>query len=97
MAEKQSNRLKAIEATPRVATVIPFHARPDVDAETIEALEQLLEQARAGQILGVAFVAMRKRREFVGDATGEAYRNPTFARGMLAALDDHLRDLTRGK
>lgn len=68
----------------------------DTPHETIEALEMLLAQARAGKILGVAYVAMRKRREYVGEATGEAYRSPTFARGMVAALDDYLAELARG-
>lgn len=67
----------------------------DISHETVEALEQLLAEARAGKILGFAYVAMRKRREFIGDAAGEAYRNPTFARGMVAALDDHLAELVR--
>jgi hypothetical protein len=63
--------------------------------ETVELLEQLLDEARRGQIIGFAFVAMRKRREFIGDTAGEAHRNPTFARGMVAALDDHLSDLVK--
>lgn len=61
--------------------------------ETIAVLEELLSQARAGHILGIAFVAMRKGRKFVGDAAGEAYRNPVLTRGMVAELDDYLGTL----
>lgn len=66
-----------------------------ISRDTIELLEQLLDDAKRGRVLGVVFVAMYKRREFVGDATGEAYRNPVFARGMVAALDDYLAELAR--
>lgn len=61
--------------------------------ETITVLEELLRQAREGQILGLAFVAMRKGRKFVGDAAGEAYKNPILTRGMVAELDDYLGTL----
>lgn len=75
----------------------PFRLVLDAHShDTVELLEQVLAEARRGQIIGVALVAMRKRREFIGDAAGEAYRNPTFARGMLAALDDRLADMVRG-
>jgi hypothetical protein len=33
---------------------------------------------------------MMKRRSYVVNTAGEAHRNPTFARGMVAALDDEL-------
>lgn len=72
----------------------PFRMVHDVYShETIEVLEELLRQAKEGQILGIAFVAMRKGRKFVGDAAGEAYRNPVFTRGMIAELNDYLGKL----
>lgn len=72
----------------------PFHlTQHHIPKDTIEALEQLLDEAKRGRIIGMAFVTMYKRREFATLATGEAYRNPVFARGMVAALDDHLREM----
>lgn len=62
---------------------------------TVTTLETLLEDARNGDLSGIAFVALGKRRKFVCGATGEARRNPVFARGMLACLDDALREMTR--
>jgi hypothetical protein len=62
---------------------------------TIGVLESLLEDAHSGNVVGIAFVALRKRRQFVMGATGEARRNPVFARGMLACLDDALGEMTR--
>lgn len=73
---------------PRVVVI-----KDPVSHNTVEALEQLLDEAKRGEIIGLCFVAQRKRREYVTDVTGEAYRNPTFARGMLCALDDALRDM----
>lgn len=76
---------------------IPFQAaRQSASHDTIEALEQMLDEARRGRLIGIACVAMYKRREFYVNATGEAYRSPTFSRGMVATLDDYLREMTHG-
>lgn len=74
------------------AVVLSFPAAPPPCADTIECLERLLEEARRGQIVGVAVAAMRKGHKFATVVTGEAYCNPVFARGMVASLDDHVRD-----
>ncbi|WHZ12092.1 MAG: hypothetical protein OJF60_002533 [Burkholderiaceae bacterium] len=64
---------------------------PDqVSHDTVECLETLLRYARAGDVIGIAFAAALKRRAYVADTAGECSRNPTFARGMIAALDDRL-------
>lgn len=70
----------------------PFTLVHDAEAscDTVLALEHLLDEARKGRIIGVAYVAMLKHRRYVVHAAGEAHRNPTFARGMLATLDDSL-------
>lgn len=69
----------------------PFRLVQDtVSVDTVKALEQLLRMAKRGQVIGIAFAAMYKRREFIVNATGEAARSPVFARGMVAALDDAL-------
>lgn len=75
----------------------PFILVPDVlSNDTIECLEQLLEQARRGAIIGLAFAVMLKKRGYIVNTAGEAYRNPTFARGMINALDDQLSTRVRG-
>ncbi len=66
----------------------PFRLIPGhISHETISALEQLLSQARRGELLGIAFCAMYRGRRYIVDTTGEAERNPTFTLGMLRALD----------
>lgn len=75
----------------------PFVLVPDsLSNDTIECLEAMLDQARRGQIIGVAFVAMLKRRSYIVNTTGEAQRNPTFTLGMLYALQDKLVQRVQG-
>jgi hypothetical protein len=76
----------------------PFELMPDnISHDTVEALKSLLEEAERGEIIGFAFAAMYKGRDFIVNTAGEAYRSPTFARGMVQALDDHLMDRVHGR
>lgn len=75
----------------------PFILVPDtLSNETVACLEQLLEHAKQGEIIGIAFAAMLKKRGFIVNSSGEAYRNPTFSRGMIRALDDRLGQRVAG-
>ena len=56
--------------------------------ETVDTLTHLLERARAGDVVGLAYCVMFKRRRYSVDLTGDARCDPTFARGMVAALDE---------
>lgn len=67
-----------------------------LSTDTVTCLEELLAHARKGELIGVAFAGMLKRRGYIVNSAGEAHRNPTFARGMLAALDDHMAMRIRG-
>lgn len=78
----------------------PFQliAHPAVlSIDTVQCLQELLAEARAGDLIGVAFAAMYRRRRYIVDTAGEAYRNPTFARGMVDALHDLLGQRARGE
>ena len=66
-------------------------ARAVACKETIAELEQLLLEARAGKLVGLAFVA-HYRDEYTVDAIGRAMTHPTLTRGAIAALDDLVRD-----
>lgn len=75
----------------------PFVLVPDtISNDTVQALEQLLTHARKGEVIGVAFAAMLKKRGYIVNSAGEAFRNPTFSRGMLRALDDKLGTQVKG-
>lgn len=58
--------------------------------DVVEALEMLLAQARRGELIGIAYAALYKRRQYTVDTAGDCRRNPTFTRGMVRALDDRL-------
>lgn len=69
----------------------PFTLAPDsISHDTIEALKVLLEDAKKGEVIGLAFAVMYKGRDYIVNTAGEAHRSPTFTRGMVQALDDHL-------
>jgi hypothetical protein len=69
----------------------PFrYVGAEPSADTIAVLTDLLAAAKAGELIGVAFAAMYRKREYVVGYTGECARNPTFTRGMVAALNDDL-------
>lgn len=69
----------------------PFRLVPDtVSHDTVIALRELLDHAETGRLLGIAFAAMYRGRHYIVNTAGEAQRNPTFTRGMLAALNDSL-------
>lgn len=75
----------------------PYTLLPDtVSKDTVRCLETLLEHARSGAVIGVAYAAVLRQRNFIVSAAGEAHRSPTFARGMVAALDDKLSERIRG-
>jgi len=62
----------------------------DLSKDTIECLTQLLDHAKAGHILGVAYGAMYKGRRYIVNVAGECHRNRTFTRGIVADLDEEL-------
>jgi hypothetical protein len=69
----------------------PFELVPDtVSTDTVECLQLLLRRARKGEVIGLAFCAMLKQRAYIVNTAGVAHDSPTFARGMVAALDDSL-------
>lgn len=67
-----------------------------VSNDTIECLKMLLREAKRGQVIGIAYGAMLKQRAYIVNSAGEAFDSPTFARGMIAALDDQLALRIRG-
>jgi hypothetical protein len=69
----------------------PFTLVSDtVSTDTVECLQLLLRRARKGEVIGLAFCAMLKQRAYIVNTAGVAHESPTFARGMVAALDDSL-------
>lgn len=61
----------------------------------IEALEDLLEQARAGKVVGLAYVAMHSSFSHTVDIAGANRRYLSLTRGQIRDLDDAVSDLIR--
>lgn len=75
----------------------PFSLAPDsLSHDTIEALRMLLKDAEKGEVIGLAFAVMYRGRDYIVNTAGEAHRSPTFTRGMVQALDDHLMHMVHG-
>ena len=62
-----------------------------VSRDTVQCLRDLLARAERGEVVGLAYAAMQRGRRYTVHACGEADRNPTFARGMVDALQDEMR------
>jgi hypothetical protein len=68
-----------------------------VSRDTVACLRSLLEAAEKGEVIGVSYVAMHKRRHFTAHSCGETHRNPVFASGMVGALWYDLQRQARGE
>jgi len=64
-------------------------------SDTVQCLERLLDESRAGQVIGIAYAVILRRRNYRVNVCGEAHRSPTFTRGVIAALDDELSTRVR--
>lgn len=58
----------------------------NISHETVEALQTLLDKAKRGDIIGLAFTVMNKQRSYNANTAGELHRNMTFAVGTLLVL-----------
>lgn len=61
-----------------------------ISHDTVAALEILLAAAKAGEIIGVAYVGIKPARSYVLDAAGEARQAPVFTHGLVGLLAHEL-------
>lgn len=57
-----------------------------ISADMLQAVEYLVQEIRAGRIIGLAWVALRPGREYEADAAGEARREPAYTQGLILKL-----------
>lgn len=77
---------------------MPYRLIPNqISRDTVTALETLLELAKTGELTGIAFAATFQRMRYVTNVAGLCFTNPTFTRGMVAAMDDELAMLVHGR
>ena len=63
---------------------------PKADQSTIDTLAELLAEARAGKIVGLAFVVLRPGTDWEAGFRGECSDHPLFTIGILEKLKSHL-------
>lgn len=63
-----------------------------IDNDTVTALEHLLESAKAGKIIGLAYIALHNGPDYSGDVIGHAKSRPLFTMGVVRALEDLVAD-----
>ena len=73
---------------------MPFTLVPNpISHDLTDACEDLVLGVREGHIVGLGVVVILKRNRFFVEALGELTRNPYAGRGMIASLDDCLREI----
>lgn len=66
--------------------------RETVDKDTIDCLEALLDEARDGKIIGLAFAALYPGKRYLVDTAGECLKSPTYAAGMVLQLQNAISE-----
>lgn len=67
-----------------------------VSGEVVQALEEMLADAKAAQLVGIAWVAIYTGSRYEVDVAGEGRSAPACTRGYVAVLDDELSKLIHG-
>lgn len=67
-----------------------------ISIDSIEAIEQIRQGFLEGHYIGAVVGLIRPRMRYTVHCIGMACRNPTFSRGVTAAIDDELRDMIHG-
>ncbi len=71
--------------------------RDQVSRDLQQTCEQLLTAVLGGQITGLAFACTLRGKRYFVNVSGALAKDPTFARGCVAALDDELARMVQGK
>lgn len=66
------------------------YQQPSSDADTVRALEVMLQLAKAGGVTGIAAVVFCRSKRYTVELTGEGKRNPTYALGAVRLVESDL-------
>lgn len=69
--------------------------RTPISGDTVEALRELVEDARAGLYTGFVIGLLRPRLRYTVHCVGEACERPAWSRSVCLAIDDDLREMLR--
>lgn len=65
-------------------------ARSPVSRRTVDELAALLHEARSGEVVGLAYVALHRGQVFTADYVGHAKVVPVYTLGAIHFLSDHI-------
>jgi hypothetical protein len=71
--------------------------RDHVSRDLLQTCVQLLEAVQEGHITGLAFACSMKGKKYFVNVSGALATDPTYARGVVAALDDELSRMVQGR
>lgn len=74
-------------------TLVPI----EISHDTLACIEALHKRVIDGEVTGLAFVATLRRKGYIADTAGLAWRNPTFALGAVSVLAAQISHRIRGK
>lgn len=80
--------------TKRTAQILYLPSKR-IDPDLIETLEYLLQEARAGRVIGLAYAALLPEKKFFVDASGQAHTDPLRGLGAVEMLSEELRSRFR--
>lgn len=68
-----------------------------ISRDALEAASTIKEGVESGDVVGLVFGLQLRGRRYVVNVAGQCARDPTFARGIVGAIEDELRALIQGK
>ena len=68
-----------------------------IDHDVVAVLALMLDEARRGEVTGIAFAVSLRNMHYVTGIEGYCCEHPTFARGMVALLSDELAALAHDR
>lgn len=71
----------------------PQLLREVVSSDTVDCAKALIDGSESGQVVGAVIGFLYRRRRYSVAICGEAYADPTWARGVIAAIEDELRQM----
>lgn len=85
-------RASKLTSRPGCATLhaLPTRRAVDVDHDVVAHLRKLLDDALAGDVTGLAYVATRPHSRLTLNACGELRRDLLLGRGAVAVLGDEM-------
>lgn len=78
---------------PPELNIVALHKEMPVSSETVQALENLLQEAKKGHLTGIAYVALHTGAGMSQDVLGRCRGIPILTLGMLQMIQKYVQTL----